>query len=375
MAQLWSKDALDKPRPPDFVSLGMVVLDEIRFPERTLTDVPGGSGLYATLGARLGASYSPAGPGAVGYLSLVGKDFSDSIEDQVQSWEIMLDLQRLPDSPTTRGLLEYEDNVFGRKSFRYLTPVLQPLPSGLAASAQHPLIEARSFHFLALPQDLERHVDPLLSLRRERGIRERPLVVWEPAPLGCKRSNLDAHLRACRLVDVFSPNHLELGYLVREHGDAATGSSSSSTFSHEATVEDAGRFLAATRGGPAGMVVVRCGEHGCVTMSQGAAGASAEWLPPYHDAGCSAVAVVDPTGAGNAFLGGFALGLLETGDSRQAAVRGSVSASFALEQFGLPKLAPATADSPERWNGAVFHSRLVEFEARVRNASEDCKTT
>ena len=32
---------------PDVVSLGMVVLDELRFPDRdTLHDVPGGSGTY-----------------------------------------------------------------------------------------------------------------------------------------------------------------------------------------------------------------------------------------------------------------------------------------------------------------------------------------
>lgn len=35
---------------PDFVSLGMVVLDELQFPNRSwLTNVPGGSGLYGVL--------------------------------------------------------------------------------------------------------------------------------------------------------------------------------------------------------------------------------------------------------------------------------------------------------------------------------------
>lgn len=34
---------------PTFVSLGMIVLDDIRFPSReTLYNVPGGSGLYGT---------------------------------------------------------------------------------------------------------------------------------------------------------------------------------------------------------------------------------------------------------------------------------------------------------------------------------------
>src|SRR5262249_30927918 len=43
---------------------------------------------------------------------------------------------------------------------------------------------------------------------------------------------------------------------------------------------------------------------------------------------------VDVTGAGNAYCGGFLVGLAETGDLGQAGRYGAVSASFALEQFG-----------------------------------------
>lgn len=48
--------------------------------------------------------------------------------------------------------------------------------------------------------------------------------------------------------------------------------------------------------------------------------------------------IVDTTGAGNAFLGGFILGHSETVDFVKAAHNGSVAASFVLEQVGLPKL-------------------------------------
>jgi ribokinase len=44
--------------------------------------------------------------------------------------------------------------------------------------------------------------------------------------------------------------------------------------------------------------------------------------------------IVDVTGAGNAYCGGFLVGLAETGDLGQAGRYGAVSASFALEQFG-----------------------------------------
>lgn len=44
--------------------------------------------------------------------------------------------------------------------------------------------------------------------------------------------------------------------------------------------------------------------------------------------------VVDPTGAGDAFCGGFVVGLARTGDPVEAAKYGSVSASYVIEAFG-----------------------------------------
>ena len=42
----------------------------------------------------------------------------------------------------------------------------------------------------------------------------------------------------------------------------------------------------------------------------------------------------DPTGAGDSFCGGFAVGLMETGDLVEAARYGAVSSSFIVEHFG-----------------------------------------
>lgn len=44
--------------------------------------------------------------------------------------------------------------------------------------------------------------------------------------------------------------------------------------------------------------------------------------------------LVDPTGAGDAFCGGYLAGLVETGDPVEAAVRGAVSASFVCQTRG-----------------------------------------
>jgi len=50
--------------------------------------------------------------------------------------------------------------------------------------------------------------------------------------------------------------------------------------------------------------------------------------------------VVDVTGAGNAYCGGFLVGYAETGDAWTAGLYAAVSASFALEQFGPHEWTP-----------------------------------
>ena len=43
--------------------------------------------------------------------------------------------------------------------------------------------------------------------------------------------------------------------------------------------------------------------------------------------------VKDPTGAGDAYCGGFLVGLVETGDVFEAALYATVSSSFVIEEF------------------------------------------
>jgi sugar/nucleoside kinase (ribokinase family) len=66
------------------------------------------------------------------------------------------------------------------------------------------------------------------------------------------------------------------------------------------------------------------------------------------------VRAVDPTGAGDAFCGGFLAGVCATGDVLMAARQGAVSASFAIERNGLDGLARA-----DRREAAARLSSLV----------------
>lgn len=109
-------------------------------------------------------------------------------------------------------------------------------------------------------------------------------------------------------------------------------------------------------------VVVRMGEFGArLTTSQ-----SSSTTDAYHQPHSSMITrIVDPTGAGNAFLGGFCIGLLDSDLSsnglNRAAAYGSVAASFAIEQIGTPTLHPNESGTGLR-NGESVEPRLMSYK-------------
>lgn len=97
------------------VSLGTVVIDEIRGPSLpTQRDVPGGSATFAIMGARLVAGRERAGE--IGCIIMAGGDFPETTLRQYESWGVTLAVKTDRTRPSTRGLLEYQDEVFGSKS-------------------------------------------------------------------------------------------------------------------------------------------------------------------------------------------------------------------------------------------------------------------
>ena len=65
--------------------------------------------------------------------------------------------------------------------------------------------------------------------------------------------------------------------------------------------------------------------------------------------GVATSGLVDPTGCGDAFCGGFLVGLAESGDLRTALARGAVAASFAGEGYGAEHaLRPDCAEAQRR---------------------------
>ena len=97
---------------------------------------------------------------------------------------------------------------------------------------------------------------------------------------------------------------------------------------------DPAEALAAFAGGRLRGIALKRSERGGLYIDL-AAGGQVEWPG-------RAVSVVDPTGAGDAFAGGFLAGWLDTSDLATALARGAVSASFALEAWGAGGLFDAT---------------------------------
>lgn len=176
-------------------------------------------------------------------------------------------------------------------------------------------------------------------------------------PDTCVPEEAENCLRALPFVDVVSPNHGELGGFFGEddHGRESVD---------VRLVERLCDQWLQHGIGPAGKgaCVVRCGKDGCLIKRTGLH----KWLPAYHQ---SADKVVDPTGGGNAFLGGFAVGLVRGGarpgmeNLEEAGMWGAVSASLAIEQVGMPVL--AYSPGGETWNGICVADRLSDFKDRV----------
>lgn len=254
------------------------------------------------------------------------------------------------------------------KTFGYLTPPLQPTAADLPIE----FLSSTAFHLLAGPEQVERQVTELLRVRQEHGITARPLLIWEPSPLFCRPNSLAAHIEASRLVDVFSPNHLELDALMgrlqpqesqrstevgREHIQSCTAAFMTDNSARPATEQ---------------LCIVRAGEHGALiaTRTENAAGAEQidmTWVDAYYSAD-DKDRIVDPTGAGNAFLGALAIELQQNGgDAVEASVKASVASSFVVEQVGLPVL--RGDPGAETWNGVSVASRMEEYERRTRQVS------
>ena len=217
------------------------------------------------------------------------------------------------------------------------------------------MLHSLCFHMLAEPVEVIHQVQDLLQLRKAASNDAKPLIIWEPRPSSCIPANLDAFREAARVVDIFSPNHVELTAMFVD---------GPSEVALSMVAEHALSFVRSGIGQSGqGCVVIRAGEDGCFVASQTC---EPTWLSPYYERNEATghACVIDPTGAGNAFLGAFAVGLIKTDNIYDAACYGAVGSSFAIEQVGLPELSTSGGDR-ELWNEECVMERLRVYQTRL----------
>ncbi|KAK8042851.1 Ribokinase-like protein [Apiospora phragmitis] len=161
------------------------------------------------------------------------------------------------------------------------------------------------------------------------------------------------HLQACKQVNVFPPNN-QLELMSLESITAA-----GAKFSQKGVLGCAMHFLnSGTDKEGTGCIVARCGEHGSLVVARNF---RARWFPPVH---ADSLRVVDATGAGNAFLRGFTASLVASrGDIVNAMMKGTLAASFVIEQFRSPDRS-GNGDN-ERWHGLTMQDREQEYRQRL----------
>lgn len=222
------------------------------------------------------------------------------------------------------------------------------------------MLWSKSFHLICSPLRCIDLVENILALRNQsanRGTSHPPLFIWEPVPDLCTAAEFTNCLKALKCVDVVSPNHSELGTFFGEDTNGAH------TVDYRSIERLCDQWLASGIGADGkGGIVVRSGKDGCFIARQDIR----KWMPAYHE---TAAKVIDPTGGGNGFLGGLAMGLVRGGTSpgidnlEEAAVWGTISASFAIEQVGMPKLSHNSGG--ETWNDVRVQDRLLDFRKRL----------
>lgn len=293
---------------PDFLIYGKIIIDDIRLGDgHIVRGVLGGGGPQAAFGARLWTA-------AIGFLSRSGADLEAEHAQTLAALQVDLaGWQRYVDIPTPRNLLiTYNESgyVNTNRGDTLFTGInrgawdrLLAQPLTLPAAYQQPRCIHLITEFFTEPM-----VATALALRQQGAIFSlEPIIdfrTWR---------NRDALLALLPQVEIVTPDW-----------PSASGLAQSDEPSEVL------RYWA--RLGPR-LVAIRNGERGSYLWARDQ---DQLWhIPPVP------VNVVDPTGAGNSYGGGLAVGWADTQDARLAGCYGAISAKFLVERVGLP---PMSAD-------------------------------
>lgn len=275
---------------PDYLAVGGVIIDDIVFPDgKTSMGVLGGGVSHAAAGMSIWGQRP-------GICASIGLGLPESARQRLTRDFDMQGVLQL-DVPQARAWQLFEWT--GRRTEiprvdEWETFLTRPLPHEIPATYH----AAKGVYIL-------RSANCLPDWRR---LYPKAALLWEPEQQFMVPQHADRFRHALRYVDIVSPNLLEAQQVYGFSNPVALIS---------AMLDDGARIVA-----------LRMGDAGSVVAMRGSSDLIAIPAVPVP-------AIVDQTGAGNTYCGGFLVGWLETGDLAKAAIYGTVAASFSLETLGV----------------------------------------
>ncbi len=329
---------------PDYAFIGGLRIDYLITPDgRTADGVFGGNAAFAAVGARLWTQ-----PGQTAIIAKSGAAFPQAwlaaLEGHGISTECVIHLDEPVEQRTFFVHLTGEERDESQPQEHYRRLGL-PLPQGLRGYVQASShADEEIYRPLRLaPQEIPDrcwprrvlHFSPTdwvtmsACLPRAQAARI-PQISVDPG-LWARLQPLEKIRELIRRCHVFLPSEMEARWMLGE------------ALSPQELVRELARL------GP-GTVVLKAGKEGVLVYQR--QGERLVHVPAFP------TQVVDVTGAGDAFCGGFAVGLAQSGDPVEAACYGTVSASFVVEGFGA--LHALEASTPR-----AIQERLAWVRSRV----------
>ena len=297
----------------EFIAIGSIIIDDIVYPDgRTSMGVLGGGGCHAAYGM----AFAGEKPGLVG---LVGEDLPADIRARLEG-DFDTGGLAWTHHPQMRGWQIFEWNGVRNEIFR--VEVIEPFMI-------HPRADSAD-----VPYDSVRGLTLLREAEYVEGWRQRfpeAVLLWEPTRAFMLDGDRAAFAAGIPQADIVSPNLHEAQTM---YG-----------------VEDEVEIMRRLLGDGVKIAVLRMGERGSLAARQG--DGEAYFIPAV-----AVAEVVDQTGAGNTYCGGFLVGYCRRGDVAEAGCYGAAAASFTLESIGCAR-APAGLE-------AEWARRLGEAGAGVR---------
>ncbi|MBU1726764.1 MAG: sugar kinase [Candidatus Omnitrophica bacterium] len=294
------------------VVLGTVALDSVKTPFGKREKMLGGSAAHFSMSARLFTK--------VNLVAVVGKDFPCEYIDFLERKGIILTSLIRSQGSTFKWEGQYEGDLNTAQTLNTELGVLSDFKPVISEEERR-----IKYIFLAnVDPDIQRHL--LEKMRSPKLIGLDSMNFW----IHHKRNSL---LRLMKMVDIFVANDQEARSL-----------------SGETNLVKAAKWLCSR--GPK-IVLIKKGEHGVLLLSEKFIFS----LPAYPTE-----KVIDPTGAGDTFAGGFMgylarAGKANTMNLRKAIAYGTVAASFNVEDFGMNRTAHLSMRD--------LNKRLAEFKKHI----------